>query len=106
MLIGAEIPNLGVRLVPSCPHLRTQADPTSQAEPSRGWPTPPGRPHRLKKVDQRKTERLGDMRAIQGTDKRNYAGMAQTDKLERNGAQKQLSQKINRRAGNKLQIDN
>ena len=34
---------------------------------------------------------MADLRAIQGTDERNYAGMAQTDKLERTRAHKQLS---------------
>ena len=63
------------------------ADPR-KSQPSRDKPTPPVRPS---DGYQRETERLADFRAIQGTDERNYAGMAQTDKLERTGAQKQLS---------------
>ena len=55
-------------------------------------------------VDQRATERLADLRASQGTDERNYAGMAHTDKLERTRAQKQLSQIINNYFIRKLMV--
>ena len=78
------------------PTLRPHADPgksqpsRTQADPGNSNRAAPGRPHQSGQVmvDQRAMERLADFRAKRGTDERNYAGMAQTDKLERTGAQK------------------
>ena len=75
------------------PHAPTPVNPNRPAhKPTPGNPNraAPGRPHQSGQVtvDQRATERLADFRTKRGTDERNYAGMAHTDKLERTGAQK------------------